>query len=193
MAWLGSILFTAALVLGPVPTNADVTKTAKSRYGIHYNHSDLIDRRIARQYSTSNQSLPDDIRVYRSPRFDGGYTGIYRSMAEAVAQKHGVPVDLFLRLVQQESNWNARAKSKAGAVGLTQLMPDTARKLGVNPHVPQQNLEGGAHYLKQQYNRFRSWRLALAAYNAGPSTVAKYNGVPPYKETENFVKKILGK
>ncbi len=71
-------------------------------------------------------------------------------------------------------------------------MPFTARKLGVDPWNPTQNLEGGARYLRQQYDRFRSWRLALAAYNAGPEAVAKYNGVPPYKETQGYVKAILG-
>jgi soluble lytic murein transglycosylase-like protein len=71
-------------------------------------------------------------------------------------------------------------------------MPTTARRLGVNPHDAVENLDGGARYLKQQYTRFRSWRLALAAYNAGPEAVEKYNGVPPYKETKNYVRRILG-
>lgn len=71
-------------------------------------------------------------------------------------------------------------------------MPATARALGVDPAVPQQNLEGGARYLARQYRKFGSWRLALAAYNAGPEAVRKYGGVPPYRETQNYVKKILG-
>ena len=70
-------------------------------------------------------------------------------------------------------------------------MPDTARLLNVNPRIPSQNLEGGARYLAMQYTRFRSWRLALAAYNAGPEAVVKYGGVPPYKETQNYVRIIL--
>ena len=110
-----------------------------------------------------------------------------------VTRKYGVPEDLFKRLVQQESNWNPKARSHKGAMGLAQLMPGTARKLGVNPRDPKQNLEGGAKYLSQQYAKFKSWRLALAAYNAGPGAVQKYNGVPPYKETRNYVKVILGK
>jgi soluble lytic murein transglycosylase-like protein len=70
-------------------------------------------------------------------------------------------------------------------------MPDTARMLNVNPRVPSQNLEGGARYLAMQYERFRSWRLALAAYNAGPEAVIKYNGVPPFRETQNYVRVIM--
>ncbi|HAW47938.1 MAG TPA: lytic transglycosylase, partial [Roseovarius sp.] len=76
--------------------------------------------------------------------------------------------------------------------GLAQLMPETARNLGVNPHDPRENLEGGARYLAEQYRTFGSWRLALAAYNAGPGAVTKHGGVPPYEETRNYVKVILG-
>ena len=94
--------------------------------------------------------------------------------------------------MQQESGWNASAKSHKGAIGLAQLMPQTAKNLRVDPHDPQQNLEGGARYLSRQYRKFGSWRLALAAYNAGPEAVKKYGGVPPYKETQNYVRIIWG-
>lgn len=126
------------------------------------------------------------------PRFSGKYRGPYLDMARAAARRHSIPEDLFLRLVQQESGWNARAVSHKGAIGLAQLMPATARGLGVNPNDPAQNLEGGARYLRTQYVRFRSWRLALAAYNAGPEAVARYDGVPPFKETQGYVRAILG-
>ncbi|MEO0386103.1 MAG: lytic transglycosylase domain-containing protein [Pseudomonadota bacterium] len=116
----------------------------------------------------------------------------YAPVARAMAVRHGIPVDLFLRLVRQESGWNAKARSHKGAIGLAQLMPGTARYLGVNPHDPLQNLEGGARYLAEQYAKFRSWRLALAAYNAGPEAVSRHGGVPPYRETQNYVKAILG-
>ena len=116
----------------------------------------------------------------------------FSGAARAAARRHGVPVDLFLKLVTQESNWNPNARSHKGALGLAQLMPGTARKLGVNPRDPHQNLEGGARYLAMQYRKFRSWRLALAAYNAGPAAVERYAGVPPYRETQNYVRKILG-
>ncbi|WP_232823057.1 lytic transglycosylase domain-containing protein [Oceanibium sediminis] len=112
--------------------------------------------------------------------------------ARTAAQRHGVPVSLFLALVHQESGWNPKAVSHKGAIGLAQLMPGTARALGVDPRDPGQNLDGGARYLATQYRKFRSWRLALAAYNAGPEAVERYNGVPPYRETRNYVAAILG-
>jgi hypothetical protein len=122
-----------------------------------------------------------------------GASGVYQDMARQAARRHNVPEDLFLRLVRTESGFRPTAKSHKGAIGLAQLMPQTARSLGVNPHDPGQNLEGGARYLSQQYRRFGDWRLALAAYNAGPEAVERYRGIPPYAETQNYVKAILGR
>jgi soluble lytic murein transglycosylase-like protein len=108
------------------------------------------------------------------------------------ARRHGVPVALFTALVWQESGFRATAKSRAGARGLTQLMPATARALGVRSiYDPAQNLSGGARYLKTQLGRFGTKRLALAAYNAGPGAVRKYKGIPPYAETRGYVTSIL--
>ena len=122
-----------------------------------------------------------------------GASGIYLEMARDAARRHNVPVELFLRVVRTESGFRPTAKSNKGAIGLAQLMPYTARHLGVNPHDPKQNLEGGARYLSQQYRRFGDWRLALAAYNAGPEAVEKFRGVPPYAETQQYVRAILGR
>ena len=122
-----------------------------------------------------------------------GASGVYQDMARAAARRHQVPEDLFLRLVRHESGFRPTAKSTKGAIGLAQLMPHTARQLGVNPRDPGENLEGGARYLSQQYRRFGDWRLALAAYNAGPEAVERYRGIPPYAETQNYVKSILGR
>jgi soluble lytic murein transglycosylase-like protein len=108
------------------------------------------------------------------------------------ARRYGLPVTLFTALVWQESGFNERARSRSGARGLTQLMPGTARQLGVKRvYDPAQNLDGGARYLREQLLRFRSKRLALAAYNAGPGAVAKHRGIPPYAETRNYVRNIL--
>ncbi len=116
----------------------------------------------------------------------------YEPYAISVAQKYGIPREIFLNLITAESGWHDGARSYAGAMGLTQLMPGTARYLGVDPWDPYQNIEGGARYLAEQYRTFGSWRLALAAYNAGPGAVQKYGGVPPFRETRNYVVKILG-
>lgn len=98
---------------------------------------------------------------------------------------------LFQAMVWQESRNNASAVSHKGAIGLAQLMPGTAAMLGVNPRDPMQNLDGGARYLLTQLQEFRSPRLALAAYNAGPGAVRKHGGVPPYRETRDYVVRIL--
>ena len=110
-----------------------------------------------------------------------------------VAQKYGVDPRIFAALVRQESGNNQNARSPAGAIGDTQLMPATARALGVNPSIESQNLEGGAKYLRQMLDKFGgNYTKALAAYNAGPGAVQRYGGVPPFAETQAYVKAILG-
>ena len=115
----------------------------------------------------------------------------YFQMAIRMAEHYEIPKQLFFNLVTAESNWDAAIVSPRGAIGLAQLMPATAEELGVDPWDALENLDGGARYLSQQYARFGTWELALAAYNAGPGAVSRYDGIPPYAETEEYVKKIM--
>jgi hypothetical protein len=104
--------------------------------------------------------------------------------------KQAIP--LIAAIVQSESSGDPRATSKSGAIGLMQLMPGTAATLGVDPHDPAQNIIGGSQYLSSLLKRFGSIPLALAAYNAGPEAVMKYRGIPPFPETQQYVKRVLG-
>ena len=98
---------------------------------------------------------------------------------------------LALSIAKKESNYKHHLKSKYGAIGVYQLMPNTAKKLGVNPYYLNENIKGGLMYYKMMYDMFGSTELALAAYNAGPGNVKKYNAIPPFTETKHFVSKIM--
>lgn len=114
---------------------------------------------------------------------------------EAAARKAGLPPEFLKSVARIESAFRQDAISPKGAIGVMQLMPATARELGVDPHDKEQNLEGGARLLRDLLLKYQNEpdqvRRALAAYNAGPGAVARYNGTPPYAETQNYVNKVL--
>jgi soluble lytic murein transglycosylase-like protein len=107
------------------------------------------------------------------------------------ARGFGLEPELLTALIWTESRYCVDAISPAGAIGLGQLMPGTARLLGVDPNDPVQNIYGAAKYLRTQWDTFQSWPLALAAYNAGPDNVRRYRGVPPFAETQKYVRLVL--
>ncbi|MFC3179928.1 lytic transglycosylase domain-containing protein [Cypionkella sinensis] len=189
----------ASAMVGVAQAEALKLGGKKSRAALMKSQMALLDGKLAVVYSGSERLKPNYNKDTSAAggdapvkRFTGKYKGEYLEVAKAAARKHGVPEDVFLRLVQQESGWNTGAVSVKGATGLAQLMPGTADRLGVDINDPGENLEGGARYLRMMYDRFGTWKLALAAYNAGPLAVEKHGGVPPYDETENYVLAILG-
>lgn len=194
--------FVAAMAVGLAgPAFAEglnLSGSTKSRSSLFKSQSELIDKKLSKQYSGSVKFTPkfkkgeETADAKGVPAYRGNYKGEYLETAKAAARKHGVPEDLYLRLVQQESGWNPVAVSTKGATGLAQLMPETAEHLGVDINDAEENLEGGARYLRMMFDKFGTWELALAAYNAGPGAVEQHNGIPPYAETENYVKAILG-
>jgi soluble lytic murein transglycosylase-like protein len=197
-------MFAGLLVMAMVSGTGMVGKaqadvlSSQSRVKLFSSQTRILDTRASQQYNSSVRLQPPSVNTPTKwgtgagGAFTGRYNGPYLAMARDAARRHGVPEDLFLKLVQQESGFNPKAVSSKGALGLAQLMPGTARLLRVDPHDPYQNLDGGARYLMQQYRTFGNWRLALAAYNAGPGAVQKHGGVPPFRETQNYVKVIYG-
>lgn len=118
-----------------------------------------------------------------------------RKQAAVVAAEWSIPEGIFMGLIEMESSWNADAIGPGGTIGLTQMLPATAKALGYDPREliknPLLQLTAGGKYLHDMYTLFGRWDKALAAYNAGPHQVRRYNGVPPFKTTRNYVKKIL--
>ncbi|MFL5883934.1 MAG: lytic transglycosylase domain-containing protein [Thermoleophilaceae bacterium] len=141
------------------------------------------------------QSATGQLGVAASPAGaqGSGANTPFAAQIDSAAQKYGVDPALLRGLIKQESGFNPNAGSSAGAQGLTQLMPATARSLGcTNPLDPAQSIDAGAKYLRQQLDTFGGdVRKALAAYNAGPGAVQRYGGVPPYGETQNYVQKVM--
>ncbi len=120
-----------------------------------------------------------------------GIEGKYDPLIARAADKYGLDFHLVKSVIKAESQFDHDARSSKGAQGLMQLMPDTAKILGVkNAYDPEQNILGGARYLRDMLKRFKSAEKALAAYNAGPAAVVYYEGVPPFKETQGYVAKI---
>jgi soluble lytic murein transglycosylase-like protein len=118
------------------------------------------------------------------------------ALIRAAAQKHGVPPEFVTSIVKAESNFNPDALSPKGAIGLMQLMPETAQQFGADPHIPEQNIDAGTRYLRwliDKYHRYRDGSSrAIAAYNAGPAMVDRYRGTPPFRETRIYVARVLG-
>lgn len=156
--------------------------------------SDVQTALASTQSSTKLDSYVSD-KVIGSTAYANALAGAnqYASIIQKAANTYNVPEKLIAAVIKQESNFNSNVVSHAGAQGLMQLMPKTAQYLGVtNAFDPEQNIMAGAKYLRQLLDKFdNDPKLALAAYNAGASRVTKYGGIPPFKETQNYVKKVM--
>ncbi len=115
----------------------------------------------------------------------------YAELFSAAGARHGVPPALLSAVAEIESGFNPDAVSPAGARGLMQFMPQTAAGMGVDPSDPASSVDGAARLLRSHLDRFGSWELALAAYNAGPGAVTRHGGIPPFTETQNYVRKVM--
>ncbi len=144
-------------------------------------------------------ATPSTIAVYArvirhiNPQMPGWQSRFLARRVLVNAERWRLDANMLIAIVTVESRWHTHAISRAGAIGLGQLMPGTAEGLGVNPDDPVQNLSGAARYLRGLMQRFGSkhYELVFAAYNAGPRAVSEYGGVPPYDETQNYVARVL--
>jgi soluble lytic murein transglycosylase-like protein len=170
--------------LGEVLQNTEKTKSINTISPIQYNGTSDV-------YKPTNLTIQNQAQatLTSGSTISSGYEDIIKKAAE----KYNLPEKLISSVIKQESNFDATAISSAGATGLMQLMPGTAKYLGVtNPLDAEQNIMGGAKYLSQMLSQFNgNIETALAAYNAGPGTVNRYAGIPPYKETQNYVQKVM--
>lgn len=176
-------------MLGQVFQSSENNFSMENRNSLFYNGNSpvFMPSNIAYQ----NDKLVNAIATYESS--NSMTASNFDNIIKHAAETYNLPEKLISSVIKQESNFNPSALSTAGASGLMQLMPGTAKYLGVsNIFDPEQNIMGGAKYLRQMLNQFDgNMETALAAYNAGPGAVKKYGGIPPYKETQNYVQKVL--
>lgn len=179
-------------------TTATASATTASSSTASASFADALDQAATQSTSagatagagTTGTGTTTDTATSASSSLDP--TTPYAELFQAAGAKYGVDPRLLAAVAKQESSYNPNAVSAAGAKGLMQLMPATARSLGVSdPLDPEQAVTGAAKLLRDLLREFGSTELALAAYNAGPGAVKRYDGIPPYSETQNYVKRIM--
>jgi soluble lytic murein transglycosylase-like protein len=182
--FVGIFTFLYIMVAVATPLYADIYVYADREGVLHFTN-----------VPTSSQSSNYKVYIKETPQkpLESYNEDLYDHVISEASNTHGVSFSLLKALIKTESDFNPRAISSAGARGLMQLMPENIKTLKIkNPFDPRENVMGGTWYLKQLINRFNGkLPLALAAYNAGPGVVEKYQRIPPFQETENFVKQVM--
>ena len=180
--WIYTMLY--IMIAVTTPLYADIYVYADREGVLHFTN-----------VPTSSQSSSYKVYIKETPKrpLESYNEDLFDHVISEASQTHGVSFSLLKALIKTESDFNPRAVSSAGARGLMQLMPENIKILKIkNPFDPRENIMGGTRYLKQLINRFNGkLPLALAAYNAGPGVVEKYQRIPPFQETENFVKQVM--
>ena len=191
-----SILFAVAALAIARPALADIFMFKDERGVVHFTNLPSADKRfklVRKEEGTSDYARAAGLPQFLLPSAEAMRK--FAPMVESASRTHGVDVALVHAVISAESGYNPSALSKAGARGLMQLMPDTARRYGVqNIHDPMENINGGVKYLRDLLTLFNgNLELAVAAYNAGENAVIRHgNRIPPYAETANYVPKVLG-
>ena len=180
------LLVMVANVISPSPAGAQIF-TSRDAQGTVV----LSDRRIDTAMPVYSVDQAPSYRVTKA----SASAERFEDLVQEHATRHSLRPELVRAVIQVESGFDPRATSPKGAMGLMQLMPDTARSLGVHDaYDPAENIRGGTAYLRQLLNKYdNNEQLALAAYNAGPGAVDRYDGVPPYRETRDYVRKVGSK
>lgn len=193
-------LVTAALVSDAVAAPIYVVKEADG--SIRFTDRKPADSKNAKVFTSSGNNFghysiaPSKAKLWS--RGAGRHSTVshrsrqYESVIAQASQANNLDPALVKAVIHAESSFNPQAISRNGAIGLMQLMPTTAKRLGVRPHVPEENIKGGVRYLSNLIRAFKgNLKLALAAYNAGEGVVRRYQGIPPYEETQTYVRKVL--
>ncbi|MGI9374548.1 MAG: lytic transglycosylase domain-containing protein [Tsuneonella suprasediminis] len=200
LAHAGRLTFAMVLAFGAIPAKADVMQIDGD--GARWVSGALANAPIAQVATGTASDIVElsadfavpDLAVADTARQAQVVPQTYAAKVAELSRRFDLSPALIEALVWQESRWRSDAVSPVGARGLAQLMPGTARQMGVNPHDPFANLEGGARYLREQLDRFDGdLEKALAAYNAGPGRVTAANGIPRIRETQQYVAAIMGR